>query len=205
MRQEIAVQFRLRQERNAGIVRKHAVAAHRAALVPPQEGQRLHREQVRADDRIIAAVQNELPQLPRMPGVRQIDRRGHARRAVHLPGMIHHAEHLRGLGGNAVEHLVEAQRPLFAEGLEHVQKLGLVSARQQRLPDGHGAVVVSLARTTAQKQDLHAASSHHNLLSLYRTAANLSSKRDFFRKINQYMRPAHGNTSPEFKIRRSSS
>ena len=156
MREEVPVKLRLREERDAGIVREDAVAADGEALMAAQEGQRLHRKQVGADDGIIAVLRNECAELPRVAEVREVHRGGDTGRAVHLTGVVHHAEHLRRAGGDAVEELIEAERAGIAEHMQHIEKGRLVPGGVQRLLDGKRAVVVPLTGRAAEKKYFHA-------------------------------------------------
>ena len=149
VRQEVGIQIGLGEKRDARIVREDAVAFHVAALPPAQERERFHREQVRADDGVIAVVADEGVELPRVADVGHVDRRGDAGRAVHCTCVVHHAEHVRRLGRDAVEDLVEAQRPGVAEHVQHIEERCLVPARVERLLDSERAVVVPLAGAAA--------------------------------------------------------
>ena len=155
MRKKVSVKLRFNKEWDAGVVRQNTIAACRILPMPAQIGQRLHREKVRAEHRVVFTLTDEVAKLLRVADIGQIDRRSHARRAVHLPGVVHHAENVRSLGRNAIEHLVEAQRAGIAEHVEHIQKLRLMAKPLQRLLDSQCAVVVALAGAAAEKQYLH--------------------------------------------------
>ena len=58
-------------------------------------GQRLHGEQMGADDRVVAPLVDELAEPLSVGGVDQIDRRGDAELTDPLPGLIHEAEQVR--------------------------------------------------------------------------------------------------------------
>ena len=155
MRKEVSVQLRFNKERDAGVVGQDTIAARRILPMPAQIGQRLHREKMRTEYRVVFTLTDEVAKLLRVADIGQIDRRSHARRAVHLPGVVHHAENVRSLGRNAIEHLVEAQRAGIAEHVEHIQKLRLMALPLQRLLDSQRTVVVALAGAAAEKQYLH--------------------------------------------------
>ena len=149
------------------MVREDAVAADGEALMAAQEGQRLHREQVGADDGIIAVLRHKSAELPRVAEVCEVHRGGDAGRAVHLTGVVHHAEHLRRAGGDAVEELIEAERAGIAEHMQHIEKGRLVPGGVQRLLDGKRAVVVPLTGRAAEKKYFHAGTLLSVLSTLY--------------------------------------
>ena len=185
VRQKVSVEVGLGKKRDARIVREDAVAFHVAALPPAQERECFHWEQVRADNGVIAVVADEGVELPRMADVGHVDRRGDAGRAVHRTCVVHHAEHVRRLGRDAVEDFVKAQRPGVAEHVQHIEEGCLVSARVERLLDGERAVVVPLAGAAAQKQDFHTVAS-----CVFRSVLAVSGRRgrDHLRKCPEQRR-----------------
>ena len=87
-----------------------------------QEGQRLHRKQVGADDRVIAVLRHKSAELPRVAEVCEVHGGCDARGAVHRARVVHHAEHLGRAGGDAVEELIEAERAGIAEHMQHIEE-----------------------------------------------------------------------------------
>ena len=91
-----------------------------------------------------------------MAEIRKVHRGGDTGRAVHLTGMVHHAEYLGCAGGDAVEELIEAERAGIAEHVQHIEKGRLVSGGVQSLLDSKRTVVMSLAGRAAEKKYFHA-------------------------------------------------
>ena len=94
MRDKISIQLCFRKKRNTGIIRENAVYFRFAFPVAAQISERLHREEMRAYNGIIAFFRDKIIKLCGVAYICKIDGRCNACGAEHGSRMIHHAEKL---------------------------------------------------------------------------------------------------------------
>ena len=152
VRDEIAVQLRLREKRDARIVRQHAVARDAEIAQFFDRGHRLHRVEMRAYDAAVAVLLDVGAEIRRVPGVGVIDRRSDAGRAVNVPGAVERVERRGGFlhnGGVCAGH-----EPLgvFPGENERVKHIVFHAPARQCARDRRRGAVVSLTGVAAQNQ-----------------------------------------------------